>query len=106
MFVLFHFSASEQHSKGWIQGDRAEASARLKTELLGWHSLKFALSRKDGIWSISDLHSLEADEVHSWFGDEEAERRRRMDKSHYGQRDRERSYRRGQYHLDDVRAEM
>jgi hypothetical protein len=46
--------------KGWIEGDRAEASARLKTELLGPISLKFALSRKEGIWSISDLRSLEA----------------------------------------------
>jgi hypothetical protein len=45
--------------KGWIQGDRAEASVWLKTELLGWHSLKFALSREDGVWLISDLHSLE-----------------------------------------------
>lgn len=45
--------------KGWIQGDRAEASARLKTELLGRPSLKFAVSRKDGVWLISDLHSLE-----------------------------------------------
>jgi hypothetical protein len=44
--------------KGWIRGDRAEASAGLKTELLGRHSLKFALSRKDGVWLISDLHSL------------------------------------------------
>jgi hypothetical protein len=46
--------------KGWIQGDLAEASARLKTELLGCPSLKFSLSPKDGIWSINDLHSLEA----------------------------------------------
>jgi hypothetical protein len=46
--------------KGWIQGDRAEASARLKTELLDCPSLKFILSRQDGIWLISDLSSLEA----------------------------------------------
>jgi CBS domain-containing protein len=44
------------------------------------------------------------DEVRSWFGDEEAERRRRLDEWGYGQRNRERSYRRGQYHIDDVRA--
>jgi hypothetical protein len=46
--------------KGWIQGDRAEARARLKTELLGCPSLKFALSREEGLWSISSLRSLEA----------------------------------------------
>jgi hypothetical protein len=46
--------------KGWIQSDRAEARARLKTAFLGCPSLKFALSREDGIWSISSLRSLEA----------------------------------------------
>jgi hypothetical protein len=45
--------------KGWIEGDRAEASAIIKTKTGGWNSLKFALSRKDGIWLINDLHPLE-----------------------------------------------
>jgi CBS domain-containing protein len=44
------------------------------------------------------------DEVRSWFGDEEAELRRRLDERSYGQRDRERRSRRARYHLDDVRA--
>jgi hypothetical protein len=45
--------------KGWIHGDSAEASVKLKTELSGSPSLKFPLSRRNGIWSISDLRSLE-----------------------------------------------
>jgi CBS domain-containing protein len=36
--------------------------------------------------------------------DEEAGRRHRLDEQSYGQRDRERNYRRAQYHLDDMRA--
>ncbi len=46
--------------KGWIHGDRAEASVKLKTELAGRASLKFTLSRREGIWLIGDLRSLEA----------------------------------------------
>lgn len=44
--------------KGWILGDSAEAGVYLKTELSGSASLKFPLSRKYGIWAISDLRSL------------------------------------------------
>jgi hypothetical protein len=44
--------------KGWIQDDFAEASAELKTELMGRVSLKFTLSRRNGVWLIRDLHSL------------------------------------------------
>jgi CBS domain-containing protein len=44
------------------------------------------------------------DEVRSWFGDEEAERRRRIDYRRDLQRDRERGPARSPYDLDNVRA--
>jgi CBS domain-containing protein len=44
------------------------------------------------------------DEVRSWFGDEEAERRRRIDYRRDLQRDREGRYGRSPYDLDNVRA--
>jgi CBS domain-containing protein len=44
------------------------------------------------------------DEIRSWFGDEEAERRRRTDYRRDLQRDREGGYARSPYDLDNVRA--
>jgi CBS domain-containing protein len=45
-----------------------------------------------------------SDEVRSWFGDEEADRRRRMDERLLEQRYREGRYARSQHDIDDVRA--
>jgi CBS domain-containing protein len=44
------------------------------------------------------------DEVRSWFGDEEAEQRRRIDERNYWLRAHRRHDRGGRYHLDEARA--
>jgi CBS domain-containing protein len=44
------------------------------------------------------------DEVRSWFGDEEAERRRGRDDYEYERRGRQGDYRRSGYTIDDIRA--
>ena len=49
---------------GWIASARAEAGARLKTELMGEPMLKFSLTRRAGVWSINDLQSIEAAAMH------------------------------------------
>src|SRR5215470_9802811 len=44
------------------------------------------------------------DEVRSWFGDDEAERRRGRDEYEYGRRGRQEDYARPVYTIDDIRA--
>ena len=45
--------------RGWIEGERAQASTSLKTSLLGAPTLTFSLTRQSGVWSINDLSSIE-----------------------------------------------
>ena len=47
-----------QGEAGWIDGDRAEACARLQTER-GQTLFKFPLSRGKGLWSIQSLAPIE-----------------------------------------------
>ena len=45
---------------GWRTELRAEAYARLKTRQAGEASLRFTLSREEGVWAINGLESLES----------------------------------------------
>jgi len=51
-----------------------------------------------------DLFDRASDEVRAWFGDNEAERRRRLDERTDEQREREDRYARSSHRFDDVRA--